>query len=186
MSADASRDANAARAYDSVAAAIHWVTAAMVVALLLLALFDDAISDGLGIAAVPLHKSLGITVFVLTLVRIGWRFRRPPPPLQQTGPAWQRRAAAAAHAALYGFLIAMPLLGYVLSSGGPYPLRWFGIGLPKLPVDRATGTIAGDIHVAAGYAMIALILVHVAAALWHQFALRDRTLGRMRLGPAPE
>jgi len=120
---------------------------------------------------------------VLTLARLAWRIGHPPPPLPKTTPAWQRSAAHLVHWVFYAFLLGLPVLGYLLSSGGPYPLNWFGlIDVPKAPVTKSLADAAHRAHVLGGITMAVLVLVHVCAALWHQFVQRDRLLARMRIG----
>ncbi|MBN8831991.1 MAG: cytochrome b, partial [Sphingomonadales bacterium] len=131
--------------------------------------------------AVALHKSLGITVFALTLLRIVWRLGHRAPPLPATTPGWQRAAAHGAHMLLYGFLLAMPLTGYVFGSGGPYPMEWFGVEIPKAPVPKPVAETAHDAHVVGGYAVAVMVVVHIGAACWHQWVQRDNLIARMSL-----
>ena len=170
--------------YDRVAAGLHWLTALLVIALIVLGIGGKAVGEPLGMSGMQtifLHKSLGITVFAITLLRLLWRVGHKPPPLPETTPAWQARAAHWMHGLLYALMLLLPTLGYVLSSGGPYPLEWFGIGLPKLPVSKAVGEAAANAHVAGGLAMTALVAVHIGAALWHHLVQRDRLIARMRI-----
>jgi cytochrome b561 len=165
--------------YHPVSAGLHWLTATLVIALIALALFDQPLEKALGTSSIRLHKSLGMTVFGLTLLRILWRLRHRAPPLPESTGRMQRAAAWAVHLLLYGFLLGLPLLGYVLSSGGPYPMHWFGIAVAKLSVSKSVGDAAAALHVWGGYAMIALLAMHIAAALHHQFVVRDRLILRM-------
>ena len=167
--------------YDRVAAAIHWLTAIAVVLLILLALFGEPVGDALGFSAIALHKSLGMSVFGLTLVRIGWRLRHRAPPLPASTPAWQRGAAHGVHMLLYLLLLAMPLSGYLFGSGGPRPMKWFGVDIPKAPVSKPAADILHEFHEVAGYGMIALLLAHVGAAVWHQWVRRDNLIARLSL-----
>lgn len=172
--------------YDRFAASLHWLTAALVIGLIVLGLAAEAMQKAFGISeftTLTLHKSLGITVFALTLLRLVWWFGHRPPPLPEI-PEWQRLIAHAVHAAFYAFMIVMPVLGYLLSSGGPYPLGWFGVPLPKAPVTKPVADVAHVAHVAGGIAMTILVAGHIGAALWHQFARHDRLIARMRIGQA--
>jgi cytochrome b561 len=170
--------------YDRVAAGLHWLTAALVITLILLGLGAEPLKDRIDeFAVLILHKWLGMTVFVLTLARLVWRLGHRPPPLPDTTPAWQRTVAPAVHWVLYAFLLAMPVLGYLLSSGGPYPLNWFGLfDVPKAPVTKSLADAAHSAHVIGGITMAVLVTAHIAAALWHQFIQRDRLIARMRIG----
>lgn len=167
--------------YDCVAAAIHWLTAAMVIPIVLLALFSDTIETVIGTTPIVLHKSLGITVFALTLLRVAWRLMNPAPPLPQSLSRCQRRAAVATHLALYTFMLLLPLSGYVFGSAGPYPMQWFGIDLSKASIRQCPGEAAHLFHEVAGLAIAALLAVHIGAALMHQFVHRDRLITRMSL-----
>ncbi|WEK46508.1 MAG: cytochrome b [Candidatus Andeanibacterium colombiense] len=171
--------------YDPIAAGFHWLAALLVIALIVLGIGGKAVGEPLGMSGMEtifLHKSLGMTVFAITVLRLLWRFGHHPPPLPANTPAWQRRASRWAHLLLYTLMLALPVLGYLLSSAGPYPLEWFGTPLPKLPVSKEMGEVAASAHVAGGLTMAALVVLHIAAALWHQFVQRDRLIGRMRIG----
>ena len=169
--------------YDRVAAGFHWLTAALVIVLILLGLGAEPMKDWISTyAALSVHKWFGMTVFVLTLARLAWRLGHRPPPLPETTPAWQRVLAHAVHWAFYVLLLGMPVLGYLLSSGGPYPLNWFALfDIPKAPVTKSLADTAHAAHNFGGIAMAALVTVHIAAALWHQFVQRDRLLARLRI-----
>jgi cytochrome b561 len=171
--------------YDRVAAGFHWATALLVVALIVLGIGGEAVGAlfGMnGLETIFLHKSLGLTVFWVTVLRLLWRLTHKPPPLPETTPAWQRRAAEAAHRSFYGFLLVMPILGYLLSSGSRFPLLWFGVELPKAAVSKSVSDAADTLHVAGGLVLTALLVLHIGAALWHQFVQRDRLIARMRVG----
>ncbi|HSQ81356.1 MAG TPA: cytochrome b [Casimicrobiaceae bacterium] len=167
--------------YSGTAIAIHWLTAALIVANLTL-----------GLSMVPLaisprklhwylwHKSIGITVFLLTGIRLGWRaIRSPPPPVAM--PAWQRRAAATSHALLYALMFAVPVSGWLYSSATGVQVVYLGlVPLPNLvPRDRALGDMLRIVHLALNSLLVLLVCVHVAAALKHHFGDRDAALWRM-------
>lgn len=166
--------------YTHGAIAFHWVIALAVILNLFIGIGGDLLPKG-G-AAMPLHKSVGLTVLVLAIARLAWRLTHRPPPMVATAPAWERAAAAVAHWALYALTIVMPLTGWMMSSGGnpPRPLNWFGLfPVPLLPVDKATSGFGHEAHEILGYAMLALVVLHIAAALRHHLILRDSTLARM-------
>ena len=132
----------------------------------------------------PVHKAVGITVLVLTLGRIAWRLAHPAPPLPGDLKPWERAAANASHVALYAFMLAMPLTGWAMVSGAKRrPLEWFGLfDIPYLPVSDALSDIGRQAHELLGWGLIALLIVHVGAALRHHFLLRDNVLARMTPG----
>jgi cytochrome b561 len=167
--------------YSDTAIALHWLAAALIVANL-----------ALGLSMVPLaisprklhwylwHKSIGITVFLLTGIRLGWRVvRSPPPPVAM--PAWQRRAAAMAHALLYALMFAIPVSGWLYSSATGVQVVYLGlVPLPGLvPRDRALGDLLRIVHLALNSLLVMLVCVHVVAALKHHFGDRDSALSRM-------
>ena len=169
--------------YDKVAATLHWLMAAMMIVIIIIGIGGKGLSDALGgIHTMSLHKSLGITVFFLALLRLFWRLSHTPPPLPETTPVWQQAAAHVVHIALYVFMLGMPILGYVFGSGGPYPMEWFGIAVPKIAVGKAIADAAHEAHEIGGWLVAGLVSLHIVAALWHHYVQRDGLLVRMRLG----
>lgn len=166
--------------YNAVARALHWAVAVLVLFNLFSGLANSALEDT--IRLIPLHKASGLTIFALTFARIAWRLTWTPPPYANSVPRRERIAAQTVHTAFYLLLLAMPLTGYVMASAGKYPLDWFGLfDLPKAPVVResATYALSRAAHGLLGWLMLALALLHIAAALRHHFVLRDGTLQRM-------
>lgn len=149
-------------------------------------------SDPLKFRLYQLHKSFGILVLLLALVRLVWRWTHTPPPLSKTMTHFEKRAAHGMHVFLYAVMIILPLLGWLGVSASPLrmPTRIFGLfTLPHLPIysdsasfDSSAGTIAStlfDMHAFVAYVAIALIILHIAAALKHHFIGKDDTLLRM-------
>lgn len=128
------------------------------------------------------HKSLGLTVLALVLVRIGWRlYAGAPPPVPGT-PRWQARLASAVHVLLYAMVLAMPFSGWLYdSASGLRPLRWFGqVEVPKLVApDPALADAAHGAHEWLFWLLVLLVLAHAGAALYHHFVRHDATLVRM-------
>lgn len=160
---------------------LHWLTAAAVIA-----------QAGLGwwMVGLPmsmqkfqlyaLHKSIGITLLGLVLLRLAWRMVDCRPDWLDL-PRWQRRLAQAAHLGLYALLLLMPLSGWVYNSASNFPLRWFGG--PELPAlvgpDERLKAISGAVHEYGAWLLAALFSLHVLAALKHHLLDRDDTLRRM-------
>jgi len=186
---------------------LHWATALAILATAAVGLTMEEVDT---LWYYSLHKSLGLTVLSLVLMRVLWRAfdRRPPYPTRM--PVWQRWASSSAHLLIYAAMLVMPISGWLYNSAARRPLDWFGLfKIPSLSsLDRATQTfyvmgfeapgfidtpqklraLAGDIHETLFYVGALLILVHVAAALKHHFIDRDATLARMLPGidaPAP-
>jgi len=167
--------------YGGVAIALHWVTAALIVANLLL---------GLSMVPLPIsprklqwyifHKWIGVTVFLVAWARLGWRWRHAAPAAVAM-PDWQRRAAAVTHWILYALLVTVPISGWVYSSATGVQVVYLGlVPLPDLVAkDKALAEILKAVHVTLNFAMFSLVCVHAAAALKHQFVDRDAVLARM-------
>lgn len=168
--------------YGGVAIALHWLVAMALVVTFPLGLYMAELSLSPRKAELAAyHKWIGVTVFALTCVRVGWRLgHRPPAPLA-TMPAWQRRAATAAHLAMYALLLAIPVSGWLYSSAAGVPTVYLG----RWVLPDAVGEderLAGALklaHQLLNFALLALVVVHVAAALKHHFVDRDGLLARM-------
>ena len=172
--------------WGAVSQALHW---AVVLLILLIATFgllmDELPRSPRWFWVWTAHKSLGLTVLALALLRLAWRlYAGAPAPVPGT-PPWQARIAAATHWLLYGIVFAMPLSGWLYdSASGLRPLRWFGgPEVPKLVApDRTIADVAGDAHEWLFWGLVALVALHAGAALYHHFFLRDATLQRMLPG----
>ena len=172
--------------YSNVTVEFHWITVALV-------LFQAYLGFRFGLSEPGparddmfiWHKTMGVIILLLTLVRLFYRWRNPPPPFPPELPTWERIAAVWNHRLFYILLIAMPIVGLVAVSGyanGPTTPLLGGIEIPVIPgVSRDTGEVAGEMHEIAAFLLVALILVHVAAALKHQFV--DRWRGSARMPP---
>lgn len=164
--------------YDGVAIAFHWSIAAMVLLNLVSGLFYRPLFFT--------HKAIGITVLVLSIGRLLWRMthRVPPPPADL--PRWQQLVARGTHYAFYVLILALPISGWVMSSATDErrPLTWFGLfDIPYLSMGPGpAGGSAHDAHVLLGWLTLALVALHVGAALRHHFLLRDRVVSRMLPG----
>jgi cytochrome b561 len=117
----------------------------------------------------------------VVLLRLAYRARHPAPPLPPDVPGWQRAAARATHAGLYALLLVMPLAGYVRVRAGGFPIEALdALGLPTLvPRSDALAGVAKATHLYASYALVALVALHVAAALQHALWRRDGVVSRM-------
>ncbi len=172
--------------YTPVAMAFHWLLGIAIVA---------SFCVGLYMADLPLspqklklynwHKWAGVTILALSALRLLWRLtHRPPadPPM----PAWQKAAAHATHLGLYALFFAVPLIGWAYSSAAGFPIVLFGVlPLPDfVPADKALAELIKPWHERSAWLLAALVLLHVAAALKHQFVDRDGLIGRMWPGRA--
>ena len=169
--------------YGAVAMAMHWATAFAVFAMLGSGLMLEQAEEAARLPLLRVHATVGIVVVVLTLLRIGWWALADRKPEETAGmPRWQRAAARWVHRLLYIVILVMGASGLamlalsgagtILFAGGSGSLPDFTLYAPRAP------------HGLGAWAMMALIAVHVAAALYHQIVLKDRLLGRMGLGQA--
>lgn len=187
-----------ARRYTRVAAVLHWLVAALIAVNVGLGLAADELPDEWVRPDIDLHKSIGLTVLGLVLMRILWRASHPPPPLPRSYSRLERVGAHVAHAALYGLILLLPISGWLHDSAfkdaAAHPLRifwvipWFRIGAIE-HLDAATKETVHSqffaLHVWSGYVLYGLVAVHVIGALKHQFVDREAELQRMRIGRWP-
>jgi len=169
--------------YTGTAIALHWVLAALVLGQLALGWSMIEIpKEPVGVRAwwFNLHKSIGLTIGLLMLARLGWRASHPAPPLPAALPRWQVLAAKANHALLYACLLVMPLSGYLGSSFTRYPIKVYGATLPHWGWDApALKELCSQVHYATVWILMALVAVHVGAALKHLLVERDAVFWRM-------
>jgi len=166
--------------------AFHWLVAALIIAQGVIGL--SMVQMGLTPAKVrvfALHKSIGLTILGLVLLRIAWRLTEKRPADPPAMPRWQSRAARAMHLALYVLILAIPLSGWWFNSASNAPLVWFGwFDVPSLTrgLDPVWKPRALLLHQGLFWILVALLVLHVGAALWHHFRQRDDVLLRMVFG----
>ena len=179
--------------YTRTAVVLHWLIAALMILNVGLALSADYWPDDWVRPVIDTHKSIGITVLGLALLRILWRVgHRPPALLVRT--RWERIAAHAAHLLLYGLMLALPLSGWLHDSAwrdaATHPMHLFGsVPWPRIGFIMALEPgrkewlhdLFGAVHSAFGYALYLLLALHIAGALKHQWLDRDAELQRMSL-----
>ena len=178
---------NTSERFGVVAKTFHWLTVLLLVGSFTLALLlIDLPLSPRKLQLYSWHKWTGATIFLLTLMRLGWRLANPAPQLPARMPRWQRRLAKLSHAALYSVLLIMPLTGWVMSSALNLPLVYLGIIYVPSPfgVDQALGEAMKIVHGTLAVILLALIAVHVAGALYHHLVLRDDVLRRMLPWPS--
>lgn len=179
------------RRYSGVAIALHWLLAIAILAMIPLGGTMHDMPDGAEkFALYQLHKSIGITILLLTLVRLGWRLTHKPPPLPLAMPAWQRVAARASHVAFYVLMLGIPLAGWAIVSASPWniPTLLYGaVPWPHLPMladlaphaKKAAENLAKAVHETGVLLLLILLAVHVLAALKHRLLDKDGVLERM-------
>ncbi len=185
--------------YTTTAIILHWLIALLIFVLFPLGLY----MHGLKLSPTKLHlysyhKWAGMTVLLLAFLRVVWRTTHKPPPLTQTlsrgereqtnacasftlEPNWQQTASNVVHALLYLLIMAVPLSGWLMSSAKGVKTVWLGvIPLPDLvEKDQALGQLLGFVHQSLNYTLLALVMLHIAAALKHRFIDKDDVLSRM-------
>ena len=179
------REQHPLRRYSNAAVALHWITAVLVLFQIWLGLsFADMPQGPQRGELFTWHKTIGATILILALVRLTYRLINPPPPFPPELPRWERLAAVWNHRLFYVLLIGLPIGGLIAVSGltkGPTTTLLGGVQIPVIPgISEQMGETAGEIHAALAWVLIALLVLHVAAALKQQFFDRPgRMSGRM-------
>jgi len=175
--------------YSLTAIALHWLLGAALAGLFGVGLYmADLPFSPLRLKLYNWHKWAGVCLLALSLVRLAWRVTHRPPalpqPIEGAMPRWQRLAHHATHHSLYGLFFAVPLIGWAYSSAAGFPIVLFGVlPLPDfVPVDKALAEWIKPWHEISAFAMAGLVLLHVAAALKHQWLDRDGLVSRMLPG----
>ena len=171
--------------YDPVAKTLHWLVFALLLAQYVVAFTMPDIGRGtVPGTLIDLHMSFGLTILAVVVLRWLWRLRHRVPLATADVPAWEQPLARATHVLLYAFLVVNPILGWTNASARDWTITVFGLfRLPHLVAARSPiGRQAGDVHVFLAWALLALVGLHVAAALYHHFVRRDRILQRMLPG----
>jgi len=176
---------NSADSWGATARGFHWLIAALVLAQFVI----GSIAEDMKLTPAKLdlfvwHKSIGVTVLLLAVLRLAWRLANPPPALPAATPPWERKFAAAAHWVLYLLLFAVPLSGWWVSDASRVPFKgFFFLPMPDfIATDRALQEGAAEVHEVLTMTLLIVVLGHVAAALRHHFLLRDDVLRRMLTG----
>jgi cytochrome b561 len=173
---------NTTRRWGAVAQLLHWLIVVLIVVQVTLALMADDLPLGMKkLALLARHKSVGITILMLAILRLAWRWFNPTPQLPPTLRSWEQTLARLTHFLLYALLFAMPLSGWLMSSARGFPVSWFGyFQLPDLvPKNHALYEALVTTHDSLAWVLGAVVALHVAAALKHHFMLRDDVLRRM-------
>lgn len=182
-----------AERYTRTAIVLHWVVAALMIANVVLAWSVDYVGEARERSVVDLHKSIGITVLGLALMRLLWRATHRPPPQPRAFARWERGLAHVAHLALYLLMVCLPLTGWLHDSAWkdaathpmtlyhlvPWPRIGWVLGQPP-EVREHLHHLYGALHGSLAIALYVLVVLHVAGALKHQFIDRLPYLDRMR------
>ncbi len=169
-------------AYTKIAITLHWLVALLIFSAFPLGLYmSDLKFSPLKLQLYSYHKWIGVTIFLLFIARLLWRITNKPPELPESIVAWQRRAAHAVHHLLYTLLFLIPVTGWLMSSAKGVPVMYLGlVQLPDLlGKDKALGNLLETTHSVLNYLLLALVIMHIAAALKHHLIEKDETLTRM-------
>ncbi len=181
-----------ANRYTRTAMLLHWLVAVLIVGNVVLVWVLDWFPDGWVRPAIDTHKSIGITVLGLALLRVLWRLSHKPPAMPRSYPRLERAGAHAAHLLLYGLILGLPISGWIHDSAfkdaAAHPLYLFGLVpwpriAPIMALDPATKehvhSFWFQVHGSLAYALYGLLALHVLGALKHQFVDKQAELGRM-------
>jgi cytochrome b561 len=171
---------NSSTEYGIFSKMLHWAMAAIIIVLLAVGMYmadlptDTQLQKDYAFQFFNLHKSFGVVILGLIIVRLVWIRLSPPPALPTVFDARERMIISAVKGLLYILMILAPLSGYIMSNAGGYPINFFGLGeLPALlGKSKEIGGIAHEAHELMGFAMLALIALHVAGAVKHR--LKDK------------
>ncbi|MFT4727956.1 MAG: cytochrome b561/polyisoprenoid-binding protein YceI [Granulosicoccus sp.] len=177
--------------YGDTAIIFHWLIAFFIIGLLAIGKYMTGLAenDPVRFQLTQWHKSFGIAVLLLSVLRLLWRFSHRPPPEPATLPTWQKHVSGLVHLSLYALMFALPITGWIMVSASPLNIDTVLFGVipwphippfPDLPNKESIATAFRDYHEIAGSALIVLLLAHVGAALKHHYFDKDTILLRMR------
>ena len=173
---------NTTRAWGVVSKTFHWVIVLLILAQWLIAERADDLPNGLAkLQTLALHKSIGMTVLMLAIVRLVWRWANPVPTLDGVTRGWERLLAHVSHVALYALNFAMPLTGWLMSSAHNYPVSWFHLfQWPDLvQPDHELSERLEWLHKLLFKVLVGVAALHVLGALKHHVVDRNEVLKRM-------
>jgi cytochrome b561 len=176
---------NAGDTWGAVARGFHWLIAVLILAQFVV----GSVAEEMKLTPAKLdlfvwHKSIGVTIFALAVLRLLWRLGNPPPAMPPGTPRWEQRLAALGHWALYALMFAVPISGWLVSDASRVPFKaYFVLPMPDLvETSRSLQEAAEEVHEVLTMALLLVAIVHIAAALRHHFLLHDDVLRRMLTG----
>jgi cytochrome b561 len=173
---------NDTRAWGAVSKTLHWLIVLLILNQWVIAARADALPLGVAkLQALGLHKSFGMTILALAIIRLVWRWLNPVPSLEGLAKDWERQLARLSHLLLYALIFAMPLSGWLMSSARNFPVSWFGMfQFPDLVgPDKGLYEFLHGLHGQLFAALCVVALLHVAGALKHHFIDKNEVLRRM-------
>jgi cytochrome b561 len=168
--------------YTRTAVTLHWIIALLIFTTFPLGVYmhDLPLSPD-KLRLYSWHKWIGVTIFLLAILRVSWRSTHLPPPLPAVMQSWEKFAAQTVHYLLYVLILAIPLSGWLMSSAKGVQTVWFGVlPLPDLVSrDKELGDSLRAVHESLNFLLLGLVIAHVGGALKHQFIEHDNILARM-------
>lgn len=128
-----------------------------------------------------LHKSIGVTILALIIIRVLWRITHRPPALLTSYKAWERKLATGTHHLLYLLMVALPLSGLVMAVSSKYGVKWFGMDFISGLDNKGMRELFKEVHEVVGVVMLLVLILHIFGALKHKFSDKDTTMDRMSL-----
>lgn len=172
-------------AYSSGSKFFHWTIAIIVISMLSVSFFLEDLPEQYIATAFMVHKSFGLTVLGLMLLRLLWIIHTGKPALPPNIPTWQRHLARLVQTSLYLFLFLMPLSGWMLTTAKnriPVYFGMFSLPMPGVPVSESLGELMEQCHGVIAWILIGLIMLHVAGAFKHHVINKDDVLRSMLPG----
>lgn len=173
---------NSKERFGAVAQVFHWGIFLLFVSLYVVAeMMEDAPKGPEKRALYDLHKSIGISVLFVVFLRLSWRLANPVPEPSGLVSKWMEKAASVSHFLLYAVMFLMPLSGYLMSVSGGHDVGWFGLfELPSLlGKNEGLHELTEGFHGVMAAVILVLVAIHLLAALWHHFIVKDNVLRRM-------
>ena len=179
---------NTQETYGSAAKSLHWLIALLVIGMLIFGFILTGLADNPTTSElIGVHKSVGLTILLLMIIRLCWRFINPQPLLPMTVPLWEQIAARSVHVFFYFALFLMPISGWVMSSLGGHPVNFWGWIDVRLPVavNKPLAKQFFNVHTTIAWIIIGLLVLHIGAAIKHHFIEKNNVLRRMLPGYKP-
>jgi cytochrome b561 len=173
---------NTKSSWGALSKALHWIVVILIILQFVLAAWAKSLPRGPGmVEAWGWHKSFGMTILMLAVIRLTWRLVNPTPDLTAETKPWERVLAKISHLLLYGLIFAMPLTGWMMSSAKNFPVSWFKVfQWPDLVApDPDFSRLMESTHHALFKVLVVIALLHIAGALKHHFIDKNDVLKRM-------
>jgi len=172
---------NTNRSWGSLTKALHWIIVLLIINQWVIAEQAEELKGLAKLQALSWHKSFGMTILMLAIIRLVWRWMNPVPDLTAETKPWERVLAKISHVLLYALIFAMPLTGWMMSSARNFPVSWFKLfQFPDLvaPAEQTFHRMQ-DLHHLLFSVLVVVALLHAAGALKHHFIDRNDVLKRM-------